>query len=389
MNILFISHDASRSGAPILLRNFINWLNTNTNNTCHLILRAGGILEIDFKNIVNYNIYYPEYYNNYKNITQRLLNRLGWYKYKLKIYHKRLLKQLKQQKFEIIYCNTVVNVDILDFLKPLNLPVLTHVRELESTIEHFGGKTLINRLNYHSQHFIADSHKVKENLIYTHSISENKISVVHEYVEIPDQLPSEIIRKKVKAELNLPSNSFVVGSAGGVLWRKGYDLFIQAAITSCNQPGNENMHFIWVGGFTAAKQYEIEYDIVKAKLKGRVHFIGAKANPLDYFSLFDIFVLPSREEPFGIVGLESALFETPIICFDQAGGMPEFVADNCGSIIPYLNIPELVKALNHYKQNPDIKKQHGINAKTKTIQSHSLNVKAQELLTIMTNITNA
>ncbi|QNK77414.1 glycosyltransferase family 4 protein [Winogradskyella sp. PAMC22761] len=385
MKILFITHDASRSGAPILLRNFLGWIKKNTNHKFETLYRVGGPLEDDFEVLSNTDFFYPKYYNNYETVIQRILNRLGYYKFKLKNHHIKLLEYYKKENFDIIYSNTIVNLDVLLFLKQLNIPIITHVRELESTIDYFGGKKLIKGLDELNQFFIGDSYSVKENLIKKHQIASNKIDVVHEYVEIPEVLPTTKVTEDLKKTLNLPNNAFIVGASGGGLWRKGYDLFIQAAIATCKQKGNENVYFIWVGGFKPDKQVELDYDIEKSGLKDKILFVGAQKKPLDYFSMFDVFILASREEPFGIVGMESALFETPIICFKDSGGMPEFITDKCGLAVPYLDIPKLVEAILFFKQNPELRKEYGLNARNKVLTQHTLEIKSKELLEIMEN----
>lgn len=383
MKILFITHDASRTGGPILLRNFMQWISDNTNHEFELLYRAGGILEPDFDQITTTEIFYPKYYNNYHTIGQKILNRLGYYKFRLKKHHQFLLNKYKEQKFDIIYSNTVVNLDVLQVLNQLQIPIITHVRELESSIEHYGGTKLIEGLNKFNKHFIADSNAVKDNLIKKHAIKENKIEVVHEYVELPNELPNENVTNSLKKELGIPENAFVVGASGGGLWRKGYDLFIQTAIASCKMEGNENVFFIWVGGFKPEKEDEIAFDLEKSELKNRILFVGAQKKPLDYFSLFDVFVLASREEAFGIVGMESALFETPVLCFENSGGMPEFITQECGIAVPYLDIPKLVDAIQFLKDNENQRKQYGLNARNKVLSAHTLEIKSKELLKIM------
>lgn len=383
MKILFITHDASRSGAPILLSNFMSWIAKNTEHKFETLFRVGGTLEDDFKALSNTEIFYPKYYNNYQTLIQKILNRLGFYKFKLKSHHTKLLEQYQKENFDIIYSNTVVNLDVLTLLKELQIPIITHVRELESTIQYFGGKKLIKGLDEVNTFFIADSQSVKENLLENHHITSEKIGVVHEYVRIPKSLPSQTITDQLKASLNIPDNAFVVGASGSGLWRKGYDLFMQAAIATCKQKGNEYVYFIWVGGFTAEIQAELDFDIEKSGLKGRILFVGSQKKPLEYFSLFDVFVLSSREEPFGIVGMESALFKTPVICFQNSGGMPEFIADKCGLVVPYLDIPKLVEAIMYFKQKPELREAYGTNARNKVLKQHSLEIKTKELLTIM------
>jgi glycosyltransferase involved in cell wall biosynthesis len=277
-----------------------------------------------------------------------------------------------------VYSNTVVNLDVLRVLTELQIPIITHVRELESTIKHFDGDQLIRGLNELNKYFIADSFAVKENLIKKHAIAANKIEVVHEYVDLPIELPGIEVGRSLKKELGIPEKAFVVGASGGGLWRKGYDLFIQTAIAACRLPGNENVYFIWVGGFKPEIKTQITFDLEKSGLEDKILFVGAQKKPL-----FDLFVLTSREEPFGIVGIESALFETPVLCFENSGGMPEFITDKCGIAVPYLDIPKLVDAIQFFKNNPKETKCYGVNALNKVLKSHTLEIKSKELLKII------
>ncbi|WP_096896367.1 hypothetical protein [Candidatus Scalindua japonica] len=60
--ILFISHDASRTGAPIILLNFLRWFQDNTNIPFRIILREDGELKPEFQALAPVNIF------NIKNI---------------------------------------------------------------------------------------------------------------------------------------------------------------------------------------------------------------------------------------------------------------------------------------------------------------------------------
>ncbi len=51
--VLFISHDASRTGAPIVLLNLLKWFKTNTDIPFQILLKKGGVLEPDFKAIAH------------------------------------------------------------------------------------------------------------------------------------------------------------------------------------------------------------------------------------------------------------------------------------------------------------------------------------------------
>ena len=49
MKVLFLGNDASRSGAPIGLLEFVRWLLSSANKQAHLALSAGGPLCADYR----------------------------------------------------------------------------------------------------------------------------------------------------------------------------------------------------------------------------------------------------------------------------------------------------------------------------------------------------
>ena len=59
--VLFVSHDASRTGAPILLLNFLKWLKENTEISFITLLKQGGVLEPEFRTFwIWFSLKYPD-----------------------------------------------------------------------------------------------------------------------------------------------------------------------------------------------------------------------------------------------------------------------------------------------------------------------------------------
>ena len=63
--------------------------------------------------------------------------------------------------------------------------------------------------------------------------------------------------------------------------------------------------------------------------------------------------MTSREDPFPLVCIEQAMFETPIICFSDATGTEEVLKNGGGKIVPYLDIEAMGNAIKQYYDNPD------------------------------------
>lgn len=127
------------------------------------------------------------------------------------------------------------------------------------------------------------------------------------------------------------------------------------------------------------------YDIEKSQLTKYVHFLGEQKDPLKYFAACDIFLMVSREDPFPLVCLEAATLEKPIICFDRAGGMKEFVEEDAGFVVPYLDTFEMAQKAIYLLQSSELRKLLGQKAKEKVKKRHDIKIAAPKLLQFIKN----
>jgi glycosyltransferase involved in cell wall biosynthesis len=66
--------------------------------------------------------------------------------------------------------------------------------------------------------------------------------------------------------------------------------------------------------------------------KKRSIFLGFQQDLLKYLSIFDIAIIPSISEPFGIIALEYMAMKVPIIS-SNVGGLSEFIQDKRNGIL--------------------------------------------------------
>lgn len=378
--ILFISHDCSRTGAPIILLNFVRWFKQNTNIPFRIILARDGELQSEFIKLAPVFIFEQKPNNSlYQRIKRRLIpgkTSLG------------LKKWLSGANIGLIYSNTIVNGHILESLEFLNCPVISHVHELEYTIQIYGIETIKKTIKY-TTHFIACANIVKTNLVEQHQTLRQNIAVIHEFIPLTPNKINYPHQKLLENEINCPEQTFIVGASGTTDWRKGVDLFIQLAYLVKGKSKDALIKFVWVGGKCEGFDYfGLQQDIFKAGLQDYVHLIGSKPNPLDYFVRFDVFVLTSREDPYPLVCLENASLEKPIICFDKSGGESEFVEDDCGFVVPYLDVNAMADRVIELYHSPELRRKLGANAKQKVIERHDLNSSAPKVLEVIKKYVN-
>jgi len=228
------------------------------------------------------------------------------------------------------------------------------------------------------------SEAVKQNLVINHDIPAGKIDVVHGFISFQDKKSN---LKNVRDSLKIPKDGIVIGGSGAEVWRKGKDLFIQLAINVLNKCNGLPIYFVWIGGSKEGSEiYHLQHDIRQAELSDRIFLVPEVSNPMDYFAAFDIFAMVSREDPFPLVNLEAASLGKPIICFEQAGGSQEFVEDDAGFVVPYLDLVAMADKVITLAKDEGLRNRLGARAAQKVQERHDISVAAPQILKIIENL---
>jgi len=319
--ILFVSHEASRTGAPILLIEVAQLLKETLGLRCMFLLRTGGELERAFRAIG-------------PTLVLGDPNRIN----------AATLRELARQNIGLVYSNTATNGLVQRDLERLNRPILCHMHELGYSVErHFGAENLKAVLAT-TDLFLAGSGAVAHYLREVRRVPAERLAVAYPFVKLADTLARARARPR-RSALRLPADGIVIGACGTIGWRKGTDLFLQLAQQTLRR-GTVPMHFVWVGGpLTTAEFAQLHHDAVQMGIRDRLIFPGAVDDHIPYFARFDIFVLTSREDPFPLVALDAASLGIPVVCFDKAGGTPELVEADAGVIVPYMDIEGMTDAV--------------------------------------------
>jgi glycosyltransferase involved in cell wall biosynthesis len=84
--------------------------------------------------------------------------------------------------------------------------------------------------------------------------------------------------------------------------------------------------------------------------------------------------LPSREDPYPLVCLEAACHGKPIVCFDGAGGMPEFVREDAGRVVPYLDAAQAGRGIVELGTDPALRAALGARGRERVVNESAIEI---------------
>ena len=361
---LFVSHSATRTGAPLLLLNFLRWYKEQGHTAFVIVLVEGGELEAEFRAIAETLVWTPpslpgnDLLSEVKTRARRRRAR------------RRVVAAIRRHQPDLVYANSVAScvflVETLGSMPPRTRYVL-HVHEGEFVIRTYCNVDAFHAMKDRSTRIIAASRATSENLVARHGVNAERTSVIYEHLDVAAVVAGAAgaSRDAIRDELAIPADAFVVGGCGLVQIRKGIDIFLATKVVLDQLRPGSNVHFVWVGHVDDYHRELMRLDLERANLTKTVHFTGERPQPFAYFDAFDVFYLSSREDPFPVACLEAAALGKPIIAFRDAGGMPEFIEDDGGTVIPYLDCVAAARAIARYMDEPDLRAQHGGRARAK------------------------
>jgi len=191
-------------------------------------------------------------------------------------------------------------------------------------------------------------------------IQYKKMGMEHEkIIVIPNgiEVLSENEKKQEKGYFRKKygiSGDFLILYLGRIHQIKGIDFLIRAFKELSDKISN--VHLVIIGPDDGYYDNMIEI-IKKNKLEDRITLIGFLDGNEKYAAYYDsdVFVYPSQYEIFGISPFEALQFDNPVIVSDGCG-CGEFVkAANCGKVVRYNDIDDLVEniklLINNHKKS--------------------------------------
>ena len=117
----------------------------------------------------------------------------------------------------------------------------------------------------------------------------------------------------------------------------------------------------------------LKQQVDAAGLNDLVWLPGARSDTPDLLSGFSVFVLPSHAEGTPLALLEAMSCALPVVA-TRVGGIPDVISDQVnGTLVPPDDDLALSMAILGYLNNPELARTHGMAARRRVVQQHSMN----------------
>lgn len=209
--------------------------------------------------------------------------------------------------------------------------------------------------------------KCKEEHIKLGIANPQKFSTIHSGISLERFRERSFDINKIKADLNIPAASKVVGTVARLEPIKGVNFFIDSMQEIAKS--YPDAYFLIVGDGRQRKILEAK--VRELGLEEKVVFTGIRDDVPELISAMDVFVLPSLNEGMGRVLVEAGLLSKPIVA-TRVSGIPELVQDNAtGILVEPANPQALAAGIIELLSDPQKARTMGDNARLRMAEHFS------------------
>ena len=243
------------------------------------------------------------------------------------------------------------------------LVMVEHGTILKETINWKNMHNLIIKTLNSADHIMCISEDLFS-IALAHGIDEDKVSLVPIGVDI------NVFNKRdignLRGHLEIDTDVKIILYVGQLITRKGLNYLINAIPRILSE--HKKTLFVFVGN--GSQKEHIKRSCQEKNIQNHTRFEGGVEleQLINWYSIADIFVLPSLSEGRPTVIYEAMSCELPIIATD-VGGVSEQVENGYnGFVIEPRDSNALVNSITHLLENDDIRKDMGRNSRKRIIE---------------------
>ncbi|HMK48317.1 MAG TPA: glycosyltransferase family 4 protein [Methanocella sp.] len=290
-------------------------------------------------------------------------------------------REYDSPEFDILHFHDWHVIDALHQLKDRNTVFTFHSTEYGRAGNRIGewweareisGKEWYGALI--AKQITAVSHTLKNEIMWLYNVPYEKVSVVSNGI-FPEVYEAVIDPGKVKEAYGIHPYAPLVFFVGRMEYQKGPDLLVKAVPLVLNNR--------WDARFIMAGQGTMKYELQQASSGMPVQFPGYIPDS-EYVRLLnaaDAVVIPSRNEPFGLVLLEAwSARRCPVVA--DVGGLSENVNNFADGVKVYLDPASIAWGINYVLGDPARAGAYGRNGRRKVERHFLWSVVARRIMDV-------
>ncbi|MEW6553684.1 MAG: glycosyltransferase family 4 protein [Actinomycetota bacterium] len=184
-------------------------------------------------------------------------------------------------------------------------------------------------------------------------VSPLKAKLIYNGVDLERFRPGE--DDGLRDELGIPTEATVLGYLGEIKRERNLDVMVEAAARLTS--GRGDIYLVMVGDSSMEPREPERLRRLASgpapALAGRIIFTGYRSDPERFYRIFDIYVLPSSREGFGVTLIEAMATGVPLVAC-RVRGPRDIVEDGKDGILVEDRDPvELAEAVSFYLDAPE------------------------------------
>lgn len=297
-----------------------------------------------------------------------------------------IFKYLKKDKYDVIIVggySTLTGMMAIEFLKLKKIPFYLNadgglikkdpifIKKIKCRLISAANGWLSTGIN--TTDYLVN-YGANKQFIYTYPFTS---------IQVKDVLDTPLNfeeKKRIRNELGIIEDKVVL-SVGQFIQRKGFDILLKSAESVQNDIG------IYIIGGEPTE----EFIKLREKLKlDNIHFIGFtnKKELLEFYKAADIFVLPTREDIWGLVINEAMANGLPVITTDKCvAGLEMIKSGENGFIVPIDDSETIAEKINFLFNSEKIIEKMSVES-IKTAKKYTIEQMAQKHIEILNSKDN-
>lgn len=257
---------------------------------------------------------------------------------------RRMRRLVRQRGIDVIHTH-LTRATYLGYVAGLfaRVPVISslHVQNADFVLRRFSARR--------GHKFIAVSDHVREAMV-ARGTSPDRVVTVHNGTDLArDDFVPIAGGLSVRAELNLPADSELIGLFGRVRHEKGQAIVIEAAQDIIAR--RPRAYIVFVGHAEPEYQQELWEQAVSLGVEERLRFTGNRDDVPHLMQAMDVVTLPSLTEACPMVVIEAMAMGKAVVG-TNAGGTPELIQDQTTGLLVNRTAAEVGDALCAVLESP-------------------------------------